>query len=140
MKNVVIHRTDKKAVGSSGSGEDSNIKRSSPSIHWCFTLNNYSKEAAGSIVETCVKEKCKYVFQEEIGEICKTPHLQGYIRFNSKKRPMSVFNWTDKMIWAKCRKHLRASIAYCSLETKRIENGAVFSQHTVTYSTKDTRE
>ena len=58
----------------------------------------------------------KYVFQEEIGE-SGTPHLQGYLRFTTKKRPKSVFD-NKKIHWEICKKVSNA-IAYCQKEDTR---------------------
>jgi hypothetical protein len=89
-------------------------KQISPSKHWCFTLNNYNKE---DIIEISSNSSIKrYVFQEETGEN-GTPHLQGYIEFIKKVRPISVIKYTT-IHWEKCR-NIKASIAYCSKEDTR---------------------
>lgn len=56
------------------------------SKYWCFTINNWSEEER----VTCMKLDCSYmVFGEEVGEE-GTPHLQGYVEFDSMKRTGQV--------------------------------------------------
>jgi len=88
-----------------------NTKQSSPSKHWCFTLNNHTNEDIEMIKNIDRSIVPTYVFQEETGEN-GTPHLQGYLCFKTKKRPMSVFGKTNKIHWEKC-KNIKASIDYC---------------------------
>lgn len=91
-------------------------------LHWCFTLNNYNEE---NIKEICAKniELKRYVFQEEIGE-SGTPHLQGYLQFKVKKRPMSVFK-NERIHWELTR-NIDASIEYAQKEETRKPNGRIF--------------
>lgn len=95
------------------SGEIGNTKQISPSKHWCFTINNYDKADIDNIISISSSIVPKYIFQEEIGDE-GTPHLQGYLSFNTKKRPFSVFKKTN-IHWEKCR-NISASIKYCSKE------------------------
>lgn len=47
----------------------------------CFTINNYTQNDISS-VKTC---ECDYiVWAYEVGEKCKTPHIQGYIYISNK--------------------------------------------------------
>ena len=79
------------AISSKSSKKKSgNTRQISPSKHWCFTLNNYSMDDIKVLKNTDSSIVPRYVFQEEIGEE-GTPHLQGYINFNKKVRPMGFF-------------------------------------------------
>lgn len=98
---------------SKGSG---NTKQIPPSKHWCFTLNNHTDDDIKMFTDVSSSIVPKYVFQEEVGE-SGTPHLQGYICFTTKKRPMSVFK-TDRIHWEKT-KDVKASIKYCQKEDTR---------------------
>lgn len=88
----------------------------SPQKHWCFTLNNYTADDISMLCSNSSIEK--YVFQEEIGKEGKTPHLQGYIHFKEKVRPMNIFDKTKNVHWEKT-KNISASIGYCSKEDTR---------------------
>lgn len=90
-------------------------KQISPSLHWCFTLNNWTDDDKDEILAVCSNSSKKYVFQSEIGENGGTPHLQGYIEFNSKVRPMNLFK-NKKIHWEKT-KWVNASIKYCSKDS-----------------------
>lgn len=71
-------------------------KQVSPSVRWCFTHNNYNDKDIDMYSST-IREYCKVgFFSKEIGD-SGTPHLQGYIEFKKKDRPLSKFckgaNW-----------------------------------------------
>lgn len=104
----------------------SKTKQISPSIHWCFTLNNYTKKDITEISNNSSIDK--YIFQEETGTN-NTPHLQGYIRFLKKTRPKKLFN--QKIHWEKCR-NIKASIEYC--RKKETRTGEVFTNIPPPYS------
>ncbi len=108
-------------ISSNSSGKSGNTKQISPSKHWCFTLNNYTIEDIEFICSNSSVER--YVFQEEVGEL-GTPHLQGYLKFKTKKRPFSVFKLL-KFHWEKT-KNIQKSILYCQKEDTR--SGKVFSK------------
>lgn len=97
--------------------------RLSPSIHWCFTLNLPTEEELGSIgsrfTEPCV---AGFVYQLEEGEE-KTPHLQGYVKFTKKCRPLKWMG-LKRMHWEAARspKH---SILYCQKEEGRLADPVV---------------
>lgn len=89
-------------------------KQISPALRWCFTLNNYTKDELCSIC-SIVPEFCsKCVIGDEVGE-SGTPHLQGFIRFKTKKRPKSVFP-NERIHWEKCKGTDIQNIEYCSKE------------------------
>jgi len=83
------------------------------SKNWVFTLNNWSEDQKDKILNICANSAIinKYIFQAEIGAQ-GTPHLQGYIEFAKRDRPMNVFEIKD-IHWEKC-KSPKASITYCS--------------------------
>ena len=87
-------------------------KQISPSIRWCFTLNNYTDDEYSSIM-LLFRDKAKlYIIGDEIGE-CGTPHLQGYVEFKSKLRPLSLFDF-KRIHWEKCKGSREDNINYCS--------------------------
>lgn len=54
--------------------------------NWCFTLNNYTEEQLKDVREAYKKNGMRYLaFEKETGEVCKTPHLQGFMGFNTNQ-------------------------------------------------------
>ncbi len=93
---------------------------------WCFTLNNYIEEDVVTLSHPKWENMGakKIVFQEEIGEDSKIPHLQGVVQFNESVSFSSLKAFHDKIHWEKCR-DLKASIKYCSKENTR--NGKLYT-------------
>jgi len=84
-----------------------------PGLYWCFTLNNYTIEEMETL-ETSFKEKeIRYIFGEEVGEKCGTPHLQGFISCKTKIRPSEKFG-NKRIHWEKCKGNEEQNIKYCS--------------------------
>lgn len=74
--------------------------RTSSAVHWVFTFNNYNGSIdIHTLIEQFEKHKAKYIFQEEIGEETKTPHLQGYVQFASKTRAIECSDFNKKIHW-----------------------------------------
>lgn len=92
----------------------------SQSRRWCFTLNNYTDNEFNAIKEV----ECKYlIVGEEIGE-SGTPHLQGYVVFQSPCRLARVKRLVGQ------RAHLAVAKGtseqnknYCTKEGKFFEQG-----------------
>jgi len=83
----------------------------SPAKRWCFTLNNYKDEDISSIVPI-IKDLCDiYIIGKEIGE-SGTPHLQGFINFKKKSRPIGIFN-NQKIHWEKSKGTNEENERYC---------------------------
>lgn len=106
---------------SNSSKRSGNTKQISPSKHWCFTLNNYTEEEIKMIKEIDSSIVPILGFQEEIGEETGTPHLQGYLAFDRKRRPFEVFK-THRIRWSKCRK-IKNSINYIQKQDTKKEDG-----------------
>jgi hypothetical protein len=84
-----------------------------PALKWCFTLNNYSEDDFIKICSIC-SENCKSAgVGKEVGE-SGTPHLQGFVEFKKKSRPMTVFKAYSGIHWEKMKGTVQDSILYCS--------------------------
>ncbi|AXH73611.1 MAG: putative viral replication protein [Cressdnaviricota sp.] len=85
-------------------------KQISPAKRWCFTLNNFTDEEISSIVPI-LKDKCSLgIIGKEVGEK-GTPHLQGYVEFNKKMRPLSL--GFKRIHWEKCKGNRQQNKEYC---------------------------
>ena len=97
--------------------EEGNTNSSSgtvnPAKKWCFTINNYSVEDIDYLKSKPCSIVPKIMFQSEIGEL-GTIHLQGWLQFATKKRPMSVFNENSKIHWEVMKGSVQENIDYCS--------------------------
>jgi len=90
-------------------------KQISPAKRWCFTLNNYTSNDIDAFKFHSSKYK-KCIIGEEVGE-SGTPHLQGYIYFNTKLRPLSLFKDLGAH-FEKARGSCLDNFKYCSKEGK----------------------
>jgi len=94
---------------SNSSTKSGNTKQISPAKHWVFTLNNYEQEDLA--VLSSISSINRYIFQQEVGEN-GTPHLQGYVEFKTKKRPISEVKFSQAAHWETTR-NVKKAIAYC---------------------------
>ena len=80
--------------------------------NWCFTLNNYTDESIENIQKLLDDGHASYViYGREVGE-SGTPHLQGFITFNGRKRATQVHPLLPGAHVTVAR-NVNASIEYC---------------------------
>ncbi len=96
---------------------------------YCFTLNNYTKKDI-EILLTQFTPAILYIFQEEIGEENKIPHLQGVVKFKNAKHFRKMKKIHPKAHWERCR-NIRASVLYCSKDETR--NGNIWRKNSHQY-------
>lgn len=97
-----------------GSGGSGNTRRPPLRKNWPFTLNNYTEEHIKSIIGSLDHRSVwKYTFQEEIGEEKETPHLQGFVQFNVRKRATEFFGIKGIHFESKMRKSAEVNHKYC---------------------------
>ena len=92
------------------------VKQVSPRIKWCFTLNNYKVLDIDRIVSVIESECRMAIFGKEISST-GTPHLQGYIEFTKKSRPVNLFG-IKQIHWEGAKGSRNANMLYCSKEDK----------------------
>lgn len=99
----------------SSKGKSGNTRQISPSKHWVFTINNHKEENINTLLNDSSIEQLS--MQEEVGD-SGTPHLQGYLKFKTKRRPKSVFDEHFKAHWEKCKRIKEAIIYTQKLDTR----------------------
>jgi hypothetical protein len=87
-------------------------KQISPAKRWCFTLNNYDDEDISAINSLIQGQSKLGIVGKEVGEE-GTPHLQGYIEFKKKCRPIS-HGLNPGIHWEKCKGNRVSNTDYCS--------------------------
>jgi len=95
-------------------------KQVSPSKKWCFTFNNYKESEHEMIINLFSSNSSKFIVGKEIGE-SGTPHLQGYIEWPRKIRPISL-GLPTAIHWAKARGSRADNLIYCSKDGNFITN------------------
>lgn len=89
---------------------------------WCFTLNNYNTEDE----ETIKNSGFKYlVYGREVGGETNTPHLQGYIEFESRKRMSTLKKLHKGIHWETRKGTAEQAAAYCKKEGNVVELGTI---------------
>jgi len=98
-----------------------NTKQVSPAKKWCFVFNNYEEDDINKILSS-ISSKDLYCIGKEEAPTTGTKHLQGFIQFHEKCRPLSVIKFTDKIKWIKCKGSLEQNYEYCSKDKNFISN------------------
>lgn len=99
--------------------------------YWSFTFNNYT-ETDIETLEAIFRCECDWwLFQEEIGEIEHTPHLQGCVKFKKKGKRLTEVNKFNQKIHWKYTSKISPSIVYSCRADKRAPNGRLF-YHNIT--------
>jgi len=118
------------AIGSNGSNCSegvSNTKTPSKRIpackNWCFTLNNWTDEEYLSLRDF-LKNGSKFIIGKEIGEN-GTPHLQGWVEFDTKLRPLETKELCKRIHWEKQYSSNEDCINYCAKDGDYIVNRCV---------------
>lgn len=103
-------------------------KKINPAKRWCFTYNNFQKFTYEMICSK-IKKLCKFgIIGEEIAPTTGTPHLQGYIEFREKMRPVGAFGIRE-LHWELARGSKTENIIYCSKEKEIFRFPEPYKQH-----------
>lgn len=106
-----------------GSGEgNTKLPRISASLNWCFTFFYKQESEIGSLVKVLEKIS-NYFFGLEICPDTGRNHIQGYVEFYKKSRPIESVG-IKEIHWEKRAKNATRmdSIIYCSKEGKIYTN------------------
>lgn len=98
-------------------------KRLAASKYWVFTFNNYLETEIGSLGSIFSSLGGRYVFAKEVGKE-GTPHLQGWVEFSKKFRPIEGLARSasttgcrvSKIHWEKMKGTVTQAITYCVKE------------------------
>jgi len=93
-------------------------KRPTTSKRWCFTWNNYPENWL-EIIGSVVPKIDGYYMGREICPTTGTPHIQGYVEFKEKVRPMGLF--PKQVSWRKAKGNKLSNWTYNSKEDKNVE-------------------
>lgn len=89
--------------------------------NWTFTWNNYPSDWECAI-ELLFYKSLVVVCQEEIGELTKTPHLQGFVMLKKKCRFENI-GLPKGVHWEKMRGKKDDNLNYCLKSTTRKPDG-----------------
>lgn len=122
--------------GSSGSVAGNPIqprnKRPNPAKRWVFTWCNYPKNALKELLVPKFNSLgASYIIGKEIGKENLTPHLQGYVEFPNKLRPIETIR-LPQIHWSLAMGNKQQNIEYCSKENDFITGGK-FHQKPIIY-------
>ena len=87
---------------------------------WCFTINNYTDDDVDTLL-TMPNEYLVFGFEE--GDKCKTPHIQGYVHFDSPKRRSEVAKYIPRGHLIVARGSAEQNFVYCSKDDNYFEFG-----------------
>ncbi len=98
---------------------------------WSFVINNPTESDVAQMMSIFGWPGCsEYAAQDEIGEKCGTPHINGFYYFPNKE---SNFNLTNNTIsygyLRKSRKCKLANFRYCTKTNTRMPNGRQWFSH-----------
>lgn len=98
---------------------------------WCFTLNNYSDAE----FEEIFNWDCQYiVLGKEIGE-SGTPHIQGYVEFNSKRHFTALCKINERIHWEPRKGNSKQAADYIKCNPDKPE--PVFQERGIRSMTQD---
>lgn len=84
-----------------------------PAKRWTFTLNNWTDLEYEYVCSICSVICGFCIIAKETGA-SGTPHLQGYLEFKTKHRPMSIFKDTKRIHWEVAKGNRGHNIVYIS--------------------------
>ena len=90
-------------------------KKINAAKRWCFTYNNPT-DFGYEMMCAKIKQFCRFaIIGSEVAPSTGTKHLQGYIEFKEKRRPIGTFGLSEPH-WELARGSKADNILYCSKE------------------------
>lgn len=114
--------------GSENSNEEGNTSprshdagaRISPSKYWAFTSFELNRD---EIEEAWRDGAVKYIIGLEKCPKTGKKHLQGFVKFDKKCRPLETWKKLKISHWEKCKGGEDANVKYCSKEGDYVQKG-----------------
>jgi len=72
-------------------------KRDAPRVNYCFTYNNYTPEGEIALKDWLIANTKYSVFGHEVAPTTGTPHLQGFMSLNKKRRTETLHNILSRL-------------------------------------------
>lgn len=89
---------------------------------YCFTVNNYTAEDEAQLDGL----DCKYmIYGHEIAPTTGTPHLQGYVYFNSQRTMTAVVKDVPRISLREAKGSADSNFVYCSKEATDVKERGV---------------
>lgn len=98
-----------------------NTKRLQKSRGWVLTINNYTPEEL-DLLTILNGTPTQYIWGEEIGEKCGTPHIQGFLYFKNARSFNSIKKMFPRARIEKAKGSPQQNLTYCSKDMKFITN------------------
>jgi len=101
----------------------SNIKKTAKGVRaYCFTVNNYTQEDEDQLDNMA----CKYmIYGHEIAPTTGTPHLQGYVYFQSQRTMTAIVKDVPRISLQEAHGSADSNFVYCSKEAKDVKERGV---------------
>jgi len=92
--------------------------------HFAFTCNNYNYQSYRKIVSARRDLDMSYlIFGKEVGEVEKTPHLQGYVQLAKRKYLKAIIASLPNFHITICNGSSQQNIDYCKEDGDWLERG-----------------
>ena len=112
--------------GNTSSSSDSPKIRCKQAKRWCFTLNNYTEDEMVHLVHLFNSSGCEWIWGEEVGEE-GTPHLQGYVEFPKRVRPVETVK-CERVHWERCKGDRASNVKYCTKDGCNIKGNLPYDK------------
>lgn len=101
-------------------------KQGNQRLNWVFTLNNPTEKDVEQIEHDLIKFCKILVYQWEIGEKCKTIHLQGFFVLKKRMRLTELKPINGRAQFKFMKKKVIANLLYCSKSETKIVDKPTF--------------
>lgn len=112
----------------------SDKKRISAAKKWAFTWNNYPENWLALLAP--VLEDQEWIAGYEIGE-SGTPHIQGFVEFTSKVRPVGYKGAPKAIHWEICKGDRASNVKYCSKDGNVVKESTIKVPRTIKFPEMD---